>query len=48
MTRVLELEGLAVSFPNDGARMRVVDGVSFALDAGDTLALVGESGSGTP
>ena len=39
---LLEVEGLTVSF---GGR-RVVDGVSFAVDAGETLALVGESGSG--
>ena len=39
---ILEVSGLTVSF---GAR-RVVDGVSFALHAGETLALVGESGSG--
>jgi oligopeptide/dipeptide ABC transporter ATP-binding protein len=46
ITRVLEVEGLAVSFPGENGRVRVVDDVGFALDAGDVLALVGESGSG--
>jgi peptide/nickel transport system ATP-binding protein len=47
MSRVLEVENLRVSFP-DGHRGRVqpVDGVSFSLERGETLALVGESGCG--
>jgi microcin C transport system ATP-binding protein len=39
---LLEVQDLSISF---GAR-RVVDRVSFTLDAGEKLALVGESGSG--
>ena len=39
---MLSVEDLTVAF---GAR-RVVDGVSFQLEAGETLAVVGESGSG--
>ena len=39
---LLEVSDLTVSF---GGRP-VVDGVSFAVEAGETLALVGESGSG--
>ncbi len=39
---LVEVANLSVAF---GAR-RVVDDVSFTLDAGETLALVGESGSG--
>ncbi len=46
ITRVLEVEGLAVSFPGENGRVRVVDDVGFALDAGDVRPLVGESGSG--
>ena len=47
MTRVLEVENLRVSFPDsDGGRIRPVDGVTFALDRGETMALVGESGCG--
>jgi oligopeptide/dipeptide ABC transporter ATP-binding protein len=47
MTRVLDVRDLRVSFPTaDGRRFHPVDGVSFTLDRGETLALVGESGCG--
>ena len=47
MTRVLEVEQLRVSFPGEaGGRVYPVDGVSFVLHRGETLALVGESGCG--
>ena len=47
MTRVLEVQDLRISFPvAGGGRMYPVDGVSFSLDRGETLALVGESGCG--
>ena len=46
MSRVLEVENLRVSFPHAGGRVYPVDGVSFSLDRGETLALVGESGCG--
>jgi oligopeptide/dipeptide ABC transporter ATP-binding protein len=47
MTRVLEVDNLRVSFPApDHRRFFPVDGVSFTLDRGETLALVGESGCG--
>jgi len=47
MTRVLDVCDLRVSFPTaDGSRLHPVDGVSFSLDRGETLALVGESGCG--
>ena len=39
---LLSVEDLAVSF----GPARVVDGISFAIDAGEKFALVGESGSG--
>lgn len=39
---LLEVRDLSISF----GRRRVVDRVSFSLDAGEKLALVGESGSG--
>jgi peptide/nickel transport system ATP-binding protein len=47
MTRVLQVENLRVSFPTGGGgRVYPVDGVSFSLERGETLALVGESGCG--
>ena len=47
MTRVLDVENLRISFPDAGkGRVYPVDGVSFSLDRGETLALVGESGCG--
>jgi len=47
MTRALDVRDLRVSFPAaDGRRFYPVDGVSFSLDRGETLALVGESGCG--
>lgn len=39
---LLSVENLSVAFRGK----RVVEGVSFTLNAGETLALVGESGSG--
>ncbi|MBA3521822.1 MAG: ABC transporter ATP-binding protein [Gemmatimonadales bacterium] len=47
MSRVLEVENLRISFPDgQGGRLYPVDGVSFSLERGETLALVGESGCG--
>jgi oligopeptide/dipeptide ABC transporter ATP-binding protein len=43
---VLEVRDLVTSFPAGRVRARVVDGVSFAVRAGEVLALVGESGCG--
>jgi peptide/nickel transport system ATP-binding protein len=42
MTSLLEVENLSVSF----GPVRSVDGVSFTVDEGETLGLVGESGCG--
>ena len=47
MTSLLEVRDLRVSFPARGGRtIHPVDGISFALERGRTLALVGESGCG--
>src|SRR3954468_3735394 len=51
MAPLLEVRDLKVHFPlqrsdRPGAMVKAVDGVSFTLDAGRTLALVGESGCG--
>ncbi|HVP28644.1 MAG TPA: ABC transporter ATP-binding protein [Myxococcota bacterium] len=45
-TPVLQVEDLAIGFHGREGAVRVVDGVSFALEAGETVALVGESGCG--
>jgi len=44
--RVLEVEDLRTYFYTRGGLMKAVDGVSFALKRGETLAIVGESGCG--
>ena len=43
---IVRVRDLTTSFPAEGGRVRVVDGVSFDLAAGETVALVGESGCG--
>lgn len=46
MAAVLSVENLSVSFPGRSGAIRVVDDVSFALEAGQSLVIAGESGSG--
>ena len=43
---LLDVRNLSVSFLQGGRETKAVDGVSFSLERGKTLALVGESGSG--
>ncbi|HYR95606.1 MAG TPA: ATP-binding cassette domain-containing protein, partial [Candidatus Binatus sp.] len=43
---LLDVRDLRTSFFLDRGEARAVDGVSFALDAGRVLGLVGESGCG--
>jgi peptide/nickel transport system ATP-binding protein len=43
---VLEVDGLHVSFSTEQGEWPVVSDVSFSVDAGETVALVGESGCG--
>jgi peptide/nickel transport system ATP-binding protein len=43
---VLEVRDLRTEFTTDDGSFPAVDGVSFAVDAGRTLAIVGESGCG--
>ncbi len=43
---LLEVKDLSVRFDTLDGRVNAVNGVSFNLDAGETLGIVGESGSG--
>ncbi len=46
MSPVLDVAGLTLDFRQDGRAVRVLDGISFQVEAGRTLAIVGESGCG--
>ena len=46
MSPVLSVRDLRVGFATDDGQVRAVDGVSFDVDAGEVLAIVGESGCG--
>jgi peptide/nickel transport system ATP-binding protein len=43
---LLAVEGLRVEFATDQGTIRAVDGIDLAIERGQTLALVGESGCG--
>jgi oligopeptide/dipeptide ABC transporter ATP-binding protein len=46
MTHLLEVKNLQTQFPTRAGLVRAVDGVSFHVDDGELLGLVGESGCG--
>jgi oligopeptide/dipeptide ABC transporter ATP-binding protein len=46
MSHLLEVKDLRTHFPTRAGLVRAVDGVSFHLDRGELLGLVGESGCG--
>ena len=46
MTPLLDVRDLTVHFDTPAGRALAVDGVSFTVEAGETLGIVGESGSG--
>ena len=46
MSTILEVNHLTTSFPGASGAIPVVDDVSFSIDEGEVLALVGESGCG--
>ena len=43
---LLRVDGLHTVFATDEAKVRAVNGISFAIERGKTFALVGESGCG--
>ena len=43
---LLEVRGLTVTFPTDEERVAAVRGLDYHVDAGEVVALVGESGAG--
>jgi oligopeptide/dipeptide ABC transporter ATP-binding protein len=43
---LLEVEDLRVAFAVGGRELRAVDGISYTVEPGRTLAIIGESGSG--
>ncbi len=45
-TAFLDVRELRIHFPTDDGLVKAVDGLSFAVDRGQTLGIVGESGSG--
>ena len=46
MSHLLEVRNLNTHFPTRAGLVRAVDGVSFHVDRGELLGLVGESGCG--
>src|ERR1051325_7129639 len=46
MAHLLEVRNLQTHFPTRAGLVRAVDGISFYLDRGELLGLVGESGCG--
>ncbi|MFM9279714.1 ABC transporter ATP-binding protein [Paenibacillus jiagnxiensis] len=46
MTKLLEVTGLRTEFKTAAGLIRAVDGVDLAVDKGETLGIVGESGCG--
>jgi len=45
MAHLLQVKDLKVRFRTKGATVHAVNGISYTLDEGESLAIVGESGS---
>ncbi|MEK9720375.1 MAG: ABC transporter ATP-binding protein, partial [Quisquiliibacterium sp.] len=46
MTALLEVKNLRTQFETSAGTVRAVDGISYTVDPGETVAIVGESGCG--
>ena len=46
MGALLQVENLSVALPTRSGYHKAVDGISFAVDAGEVMGIAGESGSG--
>ena len=46
MSNLLEIKNLTTAFPSEARLLKAVDGVSFSIQKGEVLCLVGESGCG--
>jgi oligopeptide/dipeptide ABC transporter ATP-binding protein len=46
VTKLLEISGLTTYFYTSGGTVKAVDGISYDVEEGETLAIVGESGCG--
>ncbi len=46
MSALLDIEKLSVQFPSPAGVVQAVDAISYRVEAGETVALVGESGCG--
>ena len=46
MDELLRVEDLSVALPTRSGYHKAVDGMSFAVDAGEIIGIAGESGSG--
>ena len=46
MPKLLEIEGLKTQFYTSAGTVKAVDGITYDVDEGETVAIVGESGCG--